>query len=110
MIPPLNDLAIAISKAALAEDLRFGHGIVRGIAIRENAGQLRHFGKPPAVFALAFDLEIYALAILRRSTLRPSTIISAATAAIRCLRVWPLTSVTAASTSWSKTSHAFAAT
>ena len=120
MIPPLNDLAIAISKAELAgmrgklagprghdqsrsntegdglgsglailetfcqdakgEDLSFGHGIVRGIAMRENAGKLRYFGKPPAVFfALAFDVEIHALAILRaaprldprRSSARP---------------------------------------
>ena len=42
------------------EDLRFGHGVICRVAVRKNAGQLRHFRKPPAVvFALAFDLKVH---------------------------------------------------
>jgi hypothetical protein len=40
--------------------LRLGHGVIGRGAIRKNAGQLRYFGKPPAViFALALDLEVH---------------------------------------------------
>src|SRR5215212_2052346 len=42
------------------KDLRFGHGVIRRVAVRENARQLWHFRKPPAVvFAFAFDLKVH---------------------------------------------------
>ena len=49
-----------LSQYSEGEDLCFGHGFVRRVAIRKDAWQLRHFRKPPAVFfALAFDLKIH---------------------------------------------------
>jgi hypothetical protein len=42
------------------KDLRFGHGVICGIAVRKNTGQLRHFRKPPAVvLALALNLKVH---------------------------------------------------
>src|SRR6185437_9506424 len=37
-----------------------GHGVICRVAVRKNAGQLRHFRKPPAVIlALALDHKIH---------------------------------------------------
>jgi hypothetical protein len=51
------------SQHSKGEDLRFRRGVVCRVAIRKNAGQLRHFRKPPAViFAFALDHKIHGCA------------------------------------------------
>src|SRR5258705_1396668 len=48
------------SQDSKGKDLRFGHGVIRRVAICKDAGQLRHFRKPPAVvLALALDLKVH---------------------------------------------------
>src|SRR5438128_12649360 len=42
------------------KDLRFGHGVIRRVAVRKNAGQLRYLRQPPAVvLAFALDLKVH---------------------------------------------------
>src|SRR5215210_1665187 len=49
-----------LSQDSKGKDLRFGHGVIRRVAVRKNTGQLRHFRKPPAVIlALALDLKVH---------------------------------------------------
>src|SRR5258708_6974083 len=49
-----------LSQDSKGKDLRFCHGVVRRVAVRKNAGQLRHFRKPPAVvLALALDFKVH---------------------------------------------------
>ena len=49
-----------LSQYAEGENLCFGHGVIRRVAVRKDTRQLRYLRQPPAViFALALDLEIH---------------------------------------------------
>src|SRR5436190_9605068 len=49
-----------LSQDTKGKDLRFSHGVIRRVAVRKNAGQLRYLRKPPAVvLALALDYKVH---------------------------------------------------
>ena len=49
-----------IGEDAKRESFRAGNGLIARLAIRENAGKVRHLGDPPAVlFALSLNREMH---------------------------------------------------